>query len=64
MKRLLVVTGFLSAILAIALSTPPVFAIIYPPCNEICPTGSGSTRCSCPGTTINTTCANWQFSCP
>lgn len=60
MKRLLVVTGFLSAVLAIALSTP-VFAVIYPPCNEIC--GSGTTRCSCPGTTINTTCANWQF-CP
>jgi hypothetical protein len=63
MKRLLVATGFLTLVVAASLSTPPAYAIIHPPCNEVCPTGTGSTRCSCPGTTFNTTCANYPFVC-
>jgi hypothetical protein len=44
---------------------PRAEAVIYPPCNEIC--GSGTTRCSCPLGTAHekaaTTCGQWQFYC-
>jgi hypothetical protein len=60
MKRLLLLSALLLGISFSSLAKPAM-AIIYPPCDQIC--GSGSTKCSCPGTTRNVTCGTWQSVC-
>ncbi|MFL6261001.1 MAG: hypothetical protein ACJ76Y_14945 [Thermoanaerobaculia bacterium] len=63
MRKLLALSVLLSG-LAFALPGPkPAAAVVYRPCNEIC-TINPNTRCSCPGTVQNTTCANQYFECP
>jgi hypothetical protein len=62
MKRLLLLSALLLGISFSSLAKPAL-AVVYRPCNEICTTNP-NTRCSCPGTVQNTTCANQYFECP
>jgi len=48
------------------ISSTPAKAIVYPPCDEICPDQPGSTKCSCPagtnlaGRTVTCSSADWD----
>jgi hypothetical protein len=66
MRKLMILLALLLTV-GVTVGSTPAMAIIYPPCDTLCPGQSGSTRCSCPGDSLfpgqAQTCSSWEWNC-